>query len=45
LQYELKLYSLYRGSIYNSWNICCGWIDHLQCWYTKSRLYETLQTE
>jgi hypothetical protein len=24
LQYELKLYSLYRGSIYNSWNICCG---------------------
>jgi hypothetical protein len=27
-----------RGSSYNGWNICCGWIDHLWCWYTKSRL-------
>ena len=34
-----------RDSSYNGWNICCGWIDHLQCWYTKSRLYQMPQTE
>ena len=20
---------------YNGWNICCGWINHLQSWFTK----------
>jgi len=34
-----------RGNSYNSWNICCGWIDHLQCLFTQSELYQMPQTE
>ena len=34
-----------RGNSYNSWNICCGWIDHLRCWFTQSGLYQMPQTE
>ena len=34
-----------RGNSYNSWNIYHGWIDHLQCWYTQSGLYQMPQTE
>ena len=34
-----------RGSSYNSWNICCGWIDHLWCWYAQSGLYQMPQTQ
>ena len=33
------------GNSYDCWNICCGWIDHLYHWYTKSRLYQMPQTE
>jgi len=34
-----------RGSSYNIWNICCGRIDHLWCWSTKSKLYQMPQTK
>ena len=33
------------GNSYNGWNICCGWIDHLQCWFTQSGLYQMPQIE
>ena len=33
-----------RGSSYNGWNICCGWIDHLWCWFTQSGQYQALSS-
>ena len=29
----------------NSWNICCGWINHLQCRFTQCGLYQMPQTQ
>jgi len=26
-----------QGSVYNCWNIYCGWIDHLWGWYTEKQ--------
>ena len=34
-----------RGNSYNSWNICCGWINHLQCRFTQCGLYQMPQTQ
>ena len=34
-----------RGNSYNSWNICCGWINHLQCRFTQCGLYHMPQTQ
>ena len=33
------------GNCYDSWNIHCGWINHLQCWFTQSGPYQMPQTE
>ena len=34
-----------RGNNYNYWNICCGWINHLQCRFTQCGLYQMPQTQ
>ena len=34
-----------RGNSYNCWNICCGWINHLQCRFTQCGLYQMPQTQ
>ena len=34
-----------RSNNYNSWNICYGWINHLQCRFTQCGLYQMPWTQ